>query len=144
MSEETQVFRGDHAPELSQVEPGAARSKAAPVQPASTTPATKPADTPTATAAPAVDKAVTAPAAVPSTEADAQIAGVCMAAPSKAAPEPALNLAVDESQLWHVPEALRQRIAQLHSTSVATAHLLDEQEQESRRIEEHLKQLKSR
>ncbi len=139
MSEETQVFRGDHAPELSQVEPGAARSKAAPVQPASTTPATKPADTPTATAAAAIDEAVSAPAAVPSTEPDAQTA-----AKGQAAPEPALNLAVDESQLWHVPEALRQRIAQLHSTSVATAHLLDEQEQESRRIEEHLKQLKSR
>ncbi len=142
MSEETQIFRGDHAPELSQVEPGAAHSKAAPVQPASTTPATKPADTPTAAAT--VDKTVSAPAAVPSTEAAAQTAAASTTIVSKAAPEPELNLAVDESQLWHVPEALRQRIAQLHSTSVATAHLLNEQEQESRRIEEHLKQLKSR
>ena len=123
MSEESQVFRGDRAPERSKVEIDATRQKDVPL------PEPK-----------AAEPAMVAESfnAEPVTEAPAAPAE---AAPAPVAPEPELKLEVDPSQLWHASEALRQRIAQLHSTSVATAHVLDEQEAEARRIAKQLKSL---
>lgn len=124
MSEEGQVFRGDRAPELSQVEGDSARRKPAAAQTVPTAPAAQVAPQAEAPVDPVVHEAADTPAAAPA-----------------AAPEPELKLDVDESQLWHANEALRQRIAQLHSTAKATAHQLDAQEEETRRIEKQLKSL---
>ncbi len=131
MSEESQVFRGDRAPEVSKVESGGGKHREA-AQSA-----------PPATPAPAAP-AVVAESFNPEPVADAPAApapATAANAPTPAAPEPALKLEVDPSQLWHSSEALRQRIAQLHSTSVATAQVLDEQEAEARRIAKQLKSL---
>lgn len=132
MSEKSEVFRGDRAPEMSKVESDAGKATAA------TRPAAPPAAAPPATTEPAMvaqsfnpEPVAEAPPATPTV----------VAAPQPAAPEPELKLEVDPSQLWHSSEALRQRIAQLHSTSVATAHVLDEQEAEARRIAKQLKSL---
>ena len=123
MSEESQVFRGDRAPERSKVENNATSQKAVPL---SEPKAAEPAMVAESFNAEPVTEAPAAPAE---------------AAPAPVAPEPELKLEVDPSQLWHASEALRQRIAQLHSTSVATAHVLDEQEAEARRIAKQLKSL---
>lgn len=124
MSEESQVFRGDRAPELSKVEPNAGKIKE------EARPAVSPAAVP----------AAVAESFHPEPVADTPVAAAT-AVPEPAEPEPALKLEVDPSQLWHSSEALRQRIAQLHSTSVATAQVLDEQEAEARRIAKQLKSL---
>ena len=127
MSEQSEVFRGDRAPELSKVDPDAGKAKdvakpAAPPEPAMVAESFNP--------EPVADQPAT-----PATPVSAA------PVPKAAAPEPELKLEVDPSQLWHSSEALRQRIAQLHSTSVATAHVLDEQEAEARRIAKQLKSL---
>ena len=126
MSEESQVFRGDRAPERSKVEINATGQKAVPL------PEPK-----------AAEPAMVAESfnAEPVPEAPAAPAEAAPAPAAPVAPEPELKLEVDPSQLWHASEALRQRIAQLHSTSVATAHVLDEQEAEARRIAKQLKSL---
>ncbi len=129
MSEESQVFRGDRAPERSKVEIDANKPKAVPAPEPKTTEPAMVAESFNAEPVPEV----------PAAPAEAAPATVSAVAP--AAPEPELKLEVDQSQLWHASEALRQRIAQLHSTSVATAHVLDEQEAEARRIAKQLKSL---
>ncbi len=141
MSEEGQVFRGDRAPERSQVDGDSVRRK--PAAPAAAEVA------PVKTDAARTDPAAESPAtpdtpdtadlsAVPAV---AAVAAVDAAAPPAAPPAPELKLEVDASQLWHANEVLRQRIAQLHSTAAATAHQLDAQEEESRRIAKQLKSL---
>lgn len=126
MSEESQVFRGDRAPERSQAIDDAAKHKsAAPQAPAPGAASAASFNDDPPPAEPAVEEAppaVAAPAPV-------------------AAPEPELTFEVDRSQLWHAPEALRLRMAQLRSTAVETSHVLDEQEAEARRIEKQLKSL---
>ena len=130
MSEESQVFRGDRAPELSKVDGTSAPHKKVPVQPSEAAPSSPP------------EQDVVAPGLNPEPVAEAPATPApATAAPSAAAPEPELKLEVDPSQLWHASEALRQRIAQLHSSAVATSHVLDEQEAETRRIAKQLKSL---
>lgn len=123
MSEETKIFRGDHAPEDGRVE------KAIPVPNTPVhVPLTAPAPEPAAAAAEAAPPATPAPAAPEA------------AAPA-AAPPPPLDFHLDESQLFHTPEAVRQRMAQLASIAHSTAHMLDEQAQEAERIAQRLKKL---
>ena len=121
MSEETKIFRGDHAPEEGRVE------KAIPVPNTPVhVPLTVPAPEPAAAAEEAAPPAPAAPDAA--TE---------VAAP----PPPPLDFHLDESQLFHTPEAVRQRMAQLASIAHSTAHMLDEQAQEAERIAKRLKSL---
>ncbi len=134
MSEENQVFRGDRGPELSKVETVAATARAA-------APAVKTVMAASAASfndEPLPDASAAAEASPPQASA-AESAIEPAAAPASPAPE--LKFEVDASQLWHAPEALARRIANLQSTSAATSHLLDEQEAETRRIEQQLKSL---
>ncbi len=141
MSEENQVFRADRGPEPSKLDPAAATSRAAApavraaasfnddritVTPSAVAPAPAPVQAAPTVIAPASVSAAN-PAATP--------------AANPASPAPELKFEVDASQLWHAPEALARRIANLQSTSAATSHLLDEQEAETRRIEQQLKSL---
>lgn len=124
MSEETKIFRGDHAPEEGRVE------KAVPIP---NTPVHVPltAPAPEAAAATGEPGPVVAPASEPP-------------APKSAPPAPApapLDFHLDESGLFHTPEAVRQRMAQLATLAHSTAHLLDEQAEESERIARRLKSL---
>jgi uncharacterized protein (DUF1800 family) len=61
--------------------------------------------------------------------------------PVTAEPEPALDFHVDESQLWHSSEAVKQRISAMAAVAHETAHLLDEQAAEAERIAKQLKSL---
>jgi hypothetical protein len=61
--------------------------------------------------------------------------------PVAAEPEPALDFHVDESQLWHSSEAVKQRISAMAAVAHETAHLLDEQAAEAERIAKQLKSL---
>ena len=122
MSEETKIFRGDHAPEEGRVEPSVPAARKAPAAPVADV--TPPAETPASK--PAAEPVAAAPMLPPAT------------AP---APEPALDFHLDESQLFHTPEAVRQRMAQLASIAHSTAHMLDEQAQEAERIAQRLKKL---
>jgi hypothetical protein len=63
------------------------------------------------------------------------------APPVAAEPEPALDFHVDESQLWHSSEAVKQRISAMAAVAHETAHLLDEQAAEAERIAKQLKSL---
>ena len=130
MSEESQVFRGDRTPERATVDRDATKKKpATDVQPvADAASATQPVVAERFAAETMAEQPAPAPAAPPP-------------APAPAAPEPELKLEVDPSQLWHTSQALRQRMAQLHSTAAATAHVLDEQEADARRIAKQLKSL---
>ena len=137
MSEENQVFRSDRDPQVSKLDtvvPGN-RAAAPAAHAAEAEQAAKAAhfhDEPVPDAPVPTEPAPgTSPAVEPATEA--------AAVPDTPAPE--LKFEVDHSQLWHAPETLAQRIAKLQSTSAATAHLLDEQEAETRRIEQQLKSL---
>ena len=117
MSEEAKIFRGDQAPESGAVEPARrARPKPAAVP---ITPAPVVAQTPVAPTEPAATN--------PS--------------PVTAEPEPALDFHVDESQLWHSSEAVKQRISAMAAVAHETAHLLDEQAAEAERIAKQLKSL---
>lgn len=123
MSEDSQIFQGDRPPQRTSAAPEASVRKPAPV----TVPAAAAEPMPTVAEAARTDEPpvpVAAPTAAP-------------------VPQPELQLQVDESSLWHAPTTLQQRIANLQSTSAATAHLLDEQEEASRKIAQHLKVLKS-
>ncbi len=123
MSEQTKIFRGDHAPEAGQVDAFA---------PELNTPA------PVPVAATAAD----APKAEPkadATKADASKTDV--PAPASQAAPPPLDFHLDDSQLFHTPEAVRQRMAQLASAAHATAHLLDKQAGDSERIAQRLRSL---
>ena len=132
MSEESQVFRGDRTPERANVDGDAIKKKPAPES------------RPLADAASAPPPAVPQPAVLerPAAEtvAPAQAAPV-VAVPAAAPPAPELKLDVDPSQLWQTSQVLRQRMAQLHATAAATAHVLDEQEADTRRIAKQLKSL---
>ncbi len=137
MSEENQVFRADRGPEPSKLDPAAATSRAA-------APAVR------AAASFSDDRITVTPSAVAPAPAPVQAAPTAIApasvsaanpAANPASPAPELKFEVDASQLWHAPEALARRIANLQSTSAATSHLLDEQEAETRRIEQQLKSL---
>jgi hypothetical protein len=129
MSEESQVFRGDRAPERASVGGGAVQKKPAtePQARADASPAAQPVAAESFAAEPEAGPSAT-PAPV-------------VAAPAPVAPAPELKLEVDPSQLWHSSQVLRQRMAQLHSTAAATAHVLDEQEADARRIAKQLKSL---
>lgn len=141
MSEENQVFRADRGPESSKLDPATATTRAAApavrAAPAASFNDDPIPDTPSAVAP--------APAPAPAPAASTAIAPASVPAANPAAvpatPAPDLKFEVDASQLWHAPEALAQRIANLQSTSAATSHLLDEQEAETRRIEQQLKSL---
>ncbi len=137
MSEENQVFRADRGPEPSKLDPAAATSRAA--APAVRAAASFNDDRITVT------PSAVAPAPAPVQAAPTAIAPASVSAANPAAnpasPAPELKFEVDASQLWHAPEALARRIANLQSTSAATSHLLDEQEAETRRIEQQLKSL---
>lgn len=119
MSEEAKIFRGDHDPAQGVV--------AVPVAPM---PAPAPAKTE------AVSEAPPPAAAEPVTPAEPVSAPVV--APD---PAPPLNFHLDDSQLFHTPEAVRQRMAQLASVAQSTAHLLDAQAEETERIAKRLKSL---
>ena len=121
MSEEAKIFRGDQAPESGAVEPV---RRARPVAPAPAAVAVPSASEPEAAAVPT---AKTAPTASTPTVA--------------AEPEPALDFHVDESQLWHSSEAVKQRISAMAAVAHETAHLLDEQAAEAERIAKQLKSL---
>lgn len=132
MSEESQVFRGDRQPEISKVDTSATAARTA-------APAAK-----VASSASFNDDVVPDASAAHAPASAAQDPAPASAAPpaiEPATPAPELKFEVDASQLWHAPETLAQRIANLQSTSAATAHLLDEQEAETRRIEQQLKSL---
>ncbi len=116
MSEQTKIFRGDRAPEEGAVDLPAAAPKAA-------------ADAPVNPPAPAAEAEPAAPAPP-----------VAQAPAAHAAPAP-LDFQLDDSQLFHTPEAVRQRMAQLASIAHSTAHLLDAQAEESERIAKRLKSL---
>ncbi len=132
MSEESQIFQSDREPEMARISPSPQTRKPAPAlnpQAAQPAPAAEP-------ASPGAEIQAEMPVQVP--------VPVPMAVPAAApAPEPELELKVDDSILWHAPSALQQRIANLQSTAAATAHQLDEQEEASRKIAQHLKGLKS-
>lgn len=121
MSEETRIFRGDQAPEEGLVE------KSAPV-PRKQAPEATPA---------AAIKEVVPPAPEPTA------APAAPAAPVKppAAAAPPLDFHLDETQLFHTPEAVRQRMSQLASIAHSTAHQLDEQAEEAERIAKRLKSI---
>ncbi len=141
MSEENQVFRADRGPEPSKLDPAAATSRAAApaVRAAASFSDDRITVTPSAVA-PAPAPVQAAPTAIaPASVSAANPAATPAANPASPAPE--LKFEVDASQLWHAPEALARRIANLQSTSAATSHLLDEQEAETRRIEQQLKSL---
>lgn len=114
MSEQTKIFRGDHAPEAGQVDAVAPKRNA---------PAHEPEPVPVAEAPKAE-----APAPSPEPAPDVHAA-------------PPLDFQLDESQLFHTPEAVRQRMAQLASAAHATAHLLDEQAEDGQRIAKRLRSL---
>ncbi len=139
MSEESQVFRGDRGPEVSKLETDAATTRAS-------APAVTPATAARFHDAPGRDTPSAAePAQVPAPEpSPASASTTASSTASSIAPErpaPELKFELDASQLWHAPEALASRIANLQSTAAATSHLLDEQEAETRRIAQQLKSL---
>lgn len=121
MSEQTKIFRGDRAPEEGAVDLAAPALNvpAAPVKPPSP-----------AAADGGLSAAVSPAPADPAPP----------AAAAHAAPAP-LDFQLDDSQLFHTPEAVRQRMAQLASIAHSTAHLLDEQAEQSERIAKRLKSL---
>ena len=124
MSEEANIFRGDHAPEAGAVEPARRVRRTPPAQPAA---------------------APSAPVVEPSLAVEVPETPVAMVAPVTAkpapAPQPELNFHLDESQLWHSSEAVKKRISDMAAVAHQTAHLLDEQAEEAERIAKQLKSL---
>jgi hypothetical protein len=124
MSDEAKIFRGDHDPEQGYVAVPVARMPT-PV-PAAPKPAA--ADEPVAQATPEPAPVETEPVAV-------------RAPVVTPKPAPPLHFELDASQLFHTPEAVRQRMAQLATLAHSTAHQLDEQAEASDRIAKRLKSL---
>jgi hypothetical protein len=124
MSEEANIFRGDHAPEAGAVEPARRVRRTPPAQPAA---------------------APSAPVVEPSLAVEVPETPVATVAPVPAKPAPAplpeLNFHLDESQLWHSSEAVKKRISDMAAVAHQTAHLLDEQAEEAERIAKQLKSL---
>jgi len=124
MSEEANIFRGDHAPEAGVVEPARRVRRTPPAQPAA---------------------APSASVVEPSLAVEVPETPVAMVAPVTAkptpAPQPELNFHLDESQLWHSSEAVKKRISDMAAVAHQTAHLLDEQAEEAERIAKQLKSL---
>lgn len=63
------------------------------------------------------------------------------ASPVPGQPAPALDFHLDDSQLFHTGEGVKQRMAQLASIAHSTSDLLDEQAAEAARIAKRLKSL---
>ncbi len=122
MSEEAKIFRGDHDPEQGFVAAPVARMPAPAPVPATPKPEAVDELPALAVPEPTPAEALHAPVATPK-------------------PAPPLNFELDASQLFHTPEAVRQRMAQLATLAHSTAHLLDEQAEASDRIAKRLKSL---
>jgi hypothetical protein len=120
MSEEANIFRGDHGPQMGESE-GAPRPRRKPQTQAQPVPGAvvpEPAPAATLPAAPAPSTPVVAAKA-----------------------EPELDFHVEESQLWHSSEAVKKRISDMAAVAHQTAHLLDEQAEEAARIAQRLKSI---
>jgi hypothetical protein len=124
MSEEPKIFRSGQDPEQGLAQKSVPAAKApAPVPTVDAPVVPKPAMsvTPASVATPAP------PAPVPPAPAPA--------------PEPALDFHLDDSQLFHTQEGVKQRMARLASIAHSTSDLLDEQAAETARIAKRLKSL---
>ncbi|MFZ9366796.1 MAG: hypothetical protein ACO25D_04405 [Burkholderiaceae bacterium] len=131
MSEEANIFRGDHGPQMGESE-GAPRPRRKPqtqAQPVPSAVVPEPAPAATLPAAQAESAAQPAASPAPSTPVVAAKA------------EPELDFHVDESQLWHSSEAVKKRISDMATVAHQTAHLLDEQAEEAARIAQRLKSI---
>lgn len=131
MSEEANIFRGDHGPQMGESE-GAPRPRRKPqtqAQPLPSAVVPEPAPAATLPAAQAESAAQPAASPAPSTPVVAAKA------------EPELDFHVDESQLWHSSEAVKKRISDMATVAHQTAHLLDEQAEEAARIAQRLKSI---
>lgn len=119
MSEEPKIFRSGQDPEQGLAQKSVPAAKA-------------PAPVPTVDA-PVVPKpaAAVAPAVV-ATPAPVQ---------PEPEPEPELDFHLDDSQLFHTQEGVKQRMARLASIAHSTSDLLDEQAAETARIAKRLKSL---
>ena len=131
MSEEANIFRGDHGPQMGESE-GAPRPRRKPQTQAQPVPgAVVPEPAPAAT--------------LPAAQADSAAQPAASPAPSTpvvaAKAEPELDFHVDESQLWHSSEAVKKRISDMATVAHQTAHLLDEQAEEAARIAQRLKSI---
>ena len=131
MSEEANIFRGDHGPQMGESE-GAPRPRRKPQTQAQPLPgAVVPEPVPTAT--------------LPAAQADSAAQPASSPAPSvpvlAAKAEPELDFHVEESQLWHSSEAVKKRISDMATVAHQTAHLLDEQAEEAARIAQRLKSI---
>ena len=56
-------------------------------------------------------------------------------------PEPPYNFDIDPDSLWSMPEAMQERLSNLHSTVGAIHQQLDDQERETARIAKALRAL---
>lgn len=131
MSEEANIFRGDHGPQMGESE-GAPRPRRKPqtqAQPVPSAVVPEPAPAATLPAAQAESAAQPAASPAPSTPVVAAKA------------EPELDFHVEESQLWHSSEAVKKRISDMATVAHQTAHLLDEQAEEAARIAQRLKSI---
>ena len=129
MSEEANIFRGDHGPQMGESEGARPRRK----------PQTQAQPLPSAVV-PEPAPAATLPAA--QAESAAQPAAPAPSTPVVAAKaEPELDFHVEESQLWHSSEAVKKRISDMAAVAHQTAHLLDEQAEEAARIAQRLKSI---
>jgi hypothetical protein len=131
MSEEANIFRGDHGPQMGESEgaPRPSRKPQTQAQPVPSAVVSEPAPAATLPAAQAESAAQPAASPAPSTPVVAAKA------------EPELDFHVDESQLWHSSEAVKKRISDLGTVAHQTAHLLDEQAEEAARIAQRLKSI---
>jgi len=131
MSEEANIFRGDHGPQMGESE-GAPRPRRKPQTQAQPVPsAVVPEPAPAATLPAAQVESAAQPAASPAPSAPVVAAKA----------EPELDFHVDESQLWHSSEAVKKRISDMATVAHQTAHLLDEQAEEAARIAQRLKSI---
>ena len=131
MSEEANIFRGDHGPQMGESE-GAPRPRRKPQTQAQPLPsAVVPEPAPAATLPAAQADSAAQPAASPAPSAPVVAAKA----------EPELDFHVEESQLWHSSEAVKKRISDMATVAHQTAHLLDEQAEEAARIAQRLKSI---
>jgi hypothetical protein len=131
MSEEANIFRGDHGPQMGESE-GAPRPRRKPQTQAQPVPgAVVPEPAPAATLPAAQAESAAQPAASPAPSTPVVAAKA----------EPELDFHVDESQLWHSSEAVKKRISDMATVAHQTAHLLDEQAEEAARIAQRLKSI---
>jgi len=131
MSEEANIFRGDHGPQMGESE-GAPRPRRKPQTQAQPVPgAVVPEPAPAATLPAAQADSAAQPAASPAPSAPVVAAKA----------EPELDFHVEESQLWHSSEAVKKRISDMAAVAHQTAHLLDEQAEEAARIARRLKSI---